>query len=275
MIKLIASDLDNTALYEGELYEANKSAIRRALDEGVEFVAVTGRGLSAIPDAFWTLKGFCYAITSNGACITKLDTGEKLAHYTIDSKDVVKLIKIAIDYNAAVEIFVDGRAYVSTDYYLNPVKYGMPEGLVPYVTSSRTPVESILGLINDNLSNIDNFAFVVKDAEMHKNVVAKVRDMCPDTFVVDCEPQWVEVMNPLCNKGNSLMKLAEYLGINADEIAAVGDGDNDIEMLEYAGFSVAMGNASPKLKEIADFITLDVQKDGLAYAIDKILKEYR
>ncbi|NRW84336.1 Cof subfamily protein (haloacid dehalogenase superfamily) [Clostridium beijerinckii] len=73
------------------------------------------------------------------------------------------------------------------------------------------------------------------------------------------------------NKGGGLEKLVELLEIDLKEIAAIGDNNNDIEMLQMAGIGIAMGNASEDIKAKADFITLDNDKDGAAEAILKIL----
>lgn len=270
MIKLIASDLDNTALNNGILSEANKEAIERAGKLGIGFVAVTGRGLGAIPRDFFDIESFNYAVTSNGASITNVRTGERLKHFTVSPEDTTTLMAIARELGAQVEIFIEGKAYVNPDYYEDPVSFGMPESIKDYIIWSRHPVDDIWKFIEDNAGEIENFAFVARDGEMHENIVKEVLEKCPDNFMVDSECQWVEIMNMNCDKGRSLKALTDYLGIDLADVAAFGDGDNDLEMLEAAGVSFAMGNASENLKRIADHITLDVKEDGLAVAINRI-----
>ncbi len=272
MIKLIASDLDNTALYNGRLSEENSRAIQRALDNNFEFVVVTGRGLSAVTEDFYNLKGFAYAITSNGASITNVRTGERIGHFTLDRQTVNKLFDIGRSNGASFEIFVEGRGHVSREYYDDPLPYGIPEKLIPYIRFSRSPVENLDKYISDNSEQIENFVFVVKNEDMHRQIVEQVKVLCPDTFVVDCDSQWVEVMSRSCSKGNGLKILSDFIGIDRTEVAALGDGDNDIEMLEFAGLPIAMGNASDRLKSAARFVTTDVRDNGLAYAVNLILE---
>ena len=131
-------------------------------------------------------------------------------------------------------------------------------------------MEDIEKYISENFEQIENFVFVVKDADMHRQVAEKVRAQCPDTFVVDCDSQWVEVMSKSCSKGNGLRLLCESIGIDRTEVAALGDGDNDIEMLEFAGLAIAMGNASDRLKGTARYVTADVRDNGLAQAVNLI-----
>ena len=200
MYKILASDLDNTALLDGHLTAVNKRAIQKACNAGMEFVAVTGRGLSAVAADFYDIEGFNYAITSNGACISNVRTGEVIKRFTVTVENVKKLMQIGLEKGATFEIFVNGRAYVSEEYYADPVRYGMPERLVSYIKYARTPVSDIIGFINENEDQIDNFVYVVKNAEMHDAVANAVREQCPDSFIVDCDHQWVEVMNINCNK---------------------------------------------------------------------------
>jgi len=81
----------------------------------------------------------------------------------------------------------------------------------------------------------------------------------------------LEVMNKGINKGNAIRILAEIYGINREEIIAIGDNENDISMIEYAGLGIAMGNAVDTLKERADYITGNYDEDGVAQAIEKFV----
>src|SRR3712207_1192542 len=81
----------------------------------------------------------------------------------------------------------------------------------------------------------------------------------------------LEIQKKGINKGSSLNFLAKKLGINPNEVIAVGDSGNDIDMIKYAGLGVAMGNAFSEVKEIADYITYTNEEDGLAHVIEKFI----
>ena len=81
----------------------------------------------------------------------------------------------------------------------------------------------------------------------------------------------MDVTPPGINKAVGLSRLADYLGIKQMEVMAVGDGDNDLDMIRYAGIGVAMENAIDDLKKAASFITKDCDNDGIAYAIEKLV----
>ena len=87
---------------------------------------------------------------------------------------------------------------------------------------------------------------------------------CSADFSLECVPQGID-------KATSLDRLHERMGIGRDEIVAMGNGYNDISMIEYAGQGVAMANAAQEVKEKADFVTLSYEEDGVAYVIEEVL----
>ena len=82
-------------------------------------------------------------------------------------------------------------------------------------------------------------------------------------------PYFLEILDKRVTKGTGVKSLADALGIKAEEVMAIGDQENDIAMIEYAGVGVAMDNAIPAVKEAANFITKSNLEDGVAYAIEK------
>ena len=84
-------------------------------------------------------------------------------------------------------------------------------------------------------------------------------------------PRFLEIVNAQVNKGEALRFVAEHFGVKREEVMAIGDSNNDIAMVEYAGLGVAMGNASPRVKEAADVMTKSNQEDGVAEAIKKYI----
>ena len=86
---------------------------------------------------------------------------------------------------------------------------------------------------------------------------------------VKSTPFYYEIMNKNASKGNALAKLADHLGLNKDEVMAIGDNENDLSMIDYAGIGVAMGNATENVKTIADVHTTSNDEDGVAQIIEK------
>ena len=82
-------------------------------------------------------------------------------------------------------------------------------------------------------------------------------------------PYFLEILHKSVTKGTGVKALADVLNIKPEEIMAIGDQENDIAMIEFAGVGVAMENAIPSVKEAADFVTKTNLEDGVAYAIEK------
>lgn len=106
--------------------------------------------------------------------------------------------------------------------------------------------------------------------EFESHIPEKFRE---DFYVVRSQPYLIEVLPKNINKSSGLRELSKILEIELSEIMAVGDAMNDYEMLQEVGFSVAMGNASQSIKDIADFVTLTNEEDGVIYAISHWIKE--
>jgi len=88
---------------------------------------------------------------------------------------------------------------------------------------------------------------------------------------VRSQPYYLDVTHPLANKGDALSSLAELLEVPLAEVAAIGDGHNDVAMFERSGFSIAMGNASPDVQRAADFVTASNGEDGFAQAMERLI----
>ena len=113
--------------------------------------------------------------------------------------------------------------------------------------------------------------------EQEKEVLDKITPQIPyelfDQYkVIRSVDFMLEFMKRGCSKATGLEKLAKYLNISKEEIIAIGDADNDIEMIQYAGVGVAMKNAKDEIKNLADFVTKSNEEDGVAYVINKFFR---
>lgn len=113
--------------------------------------------------------------------------------------------------------------------------------------------------------------------EQEKEVLDKITPQIPNELfdqykVIRSVDFMLEFMKKGCSKATGLEKLAKYLNISKEEIIAIGDADNDIEMIQYAGVGVAMKNAKDEIKNLADFVTKSNEEDGVAYVINKFIR---
>jgi hydroxymethylpyrimidine pyrophosphatase-like HAD family hydrolase len=92
-----------------------------------------------------------------------------------------------------------------------------------------------------------------------------------EATIVRSQPYYLDITSRCANKGDALSKLAELLAIPPPEIAVIGDGSNDVAMFARAGLSIAMGNASPEVRQAADVVTKSNREDGFAAAVHRFI----
>lgn len=268
MIKLIAIDLDGTLLTDEKTISAgNKAAIQAAKAQGVKVVLCTGRPLNSVLNYLEELgltETGDYAVTFNGGLVQKNDTGEIL------SKDVMTHETMADIYalGQSLEIPID---VVSGDivYNLQPQPEAHP---------------SIYHELNRILTFKDStVADLPKDRDYNKMVSAMPKEYLeqklgeiPQAYrdkysIVRSGTNLFEFLNKNVTKANGLKRLGELLDIQSSEMMALGDEENDLTMIEFAGVGVAMANASDQIKAVADFITLSNEADGVAHAVEKFV----
>ena len=113
---------------------------------------------------------------------------------------------------------------------------------------------------------------VSADFELLERCEREMRAVFADRATVGrSQPYYLDITHPFANKSFALSQIAELLGVPLAEIAAIGDGGNDIAMFERCGLSIAMGNASPEVQRAADFVTDSNSEDGFANAIEQFI----
>jgi len=113
---------------------------------------------------------------------------------------------------------------------------------------------------------------MIDEPEILDKAIARIPAEVKEKYtVLKSAPYFLEILDKRVNKGTGVKSLADALGIKPEEIMTLGDQENDIAMLEYAGLGVAMENAIPSVKEVANFVTKSNLEDGVAYAIEKFV----
>lgn len=271
-IRLIALDLDNTTLDgEGRLTPRCRRAIERALSSGVEVVVASGRSRRSLPQDLLEVGGLRYAITSNGAAVYDLRTGEAL-HRLVLPQEAVGMLLAAVDPALELQAFVDGQGFASAEYLADPSRYGaMTPVRWEYLKRTRSPVPDIRRFIWENRARLDMFDVVLPEAGHREALIRQLRETVPGVYVTTSAQYLVEVVHPQCGKRAGVCWLGERLGIPAEQTAAFGDAENDRDMIEYAGLGCAVANAEPQVRAAADWVVPSHREDGVAWAIERIL----
>ena len=265
MIKLLAADMDGTCLdSKSRMSEKTVEALRAAAEKGVMVVPATGRNLNCIPHRLKKESFYDYAITSNGACV-------------IDLKENKKIYNACSPWETAAEL-LDGfsgkglgiTAQIDNEYYLQGRLLSLA-GRIYYGKDSEISicvrnVSDFIKMKKCEVEEIQLYFLHPKARERSEQLLSGYGGLSSAYSSI-----YVEVFDQNASKGIALAQLAKHLGIKKEEIACIGDGENDLTMFASSGLKLAMGNAVDALKEKADYVLPDNNSDGVAFAIEKYI----
>lgn len=279
-IELIALDLDRTTLRsDSSLSPRTRQAIQSAMDMGIEVVVISGRPRCSLPESVLEIPGIRYLVTSNGAAVNRRmnDVEERIWAWTLTEKAALSILEHTYPFfekeQLAYETFVEGTAYASQDYVNQPTKYGAPERAVPYVQNTRIAVADFPAFINAHAHELDSFDMIVRDREVFYQLKTHLKDLVEDIYMTSSMERMLEISSKDAGKASGLRFVLNELGLEPCHAVAFGDGDNDADMLKYAGLGIAMANAMPFCLACADFVAKSNDEDGVAEIIELIVKE--
>ena len=273
-VRLIALDMDGTLLLSDHqtVPQRNIDAIRRADAAGIHVCICTGRMLEDASDFVHRLNLPCMLIACNGTRISDapLPEGHIIYRRSLEPEDAKRAIDILLPYHIMMNGFEDGRVttvafapgqhYHITDRALVEACYG-EEAM--YAAAKR-------GIMKLYLAE-DGYAGAV-DTENTKAARAAIQKALPHLQLTKSSPGNIEIMPENAGKGTALAYLAQHLGLEREQVMAMGDAENDLSMLEYAYHSVAMANGSDAVKAACRYQTTSNDDCGVAAMIDRVLE---
>jgi Cof subfamily protein (haloacid dehalogenase superfamily) len=275
--KMLVTDMDYTLLNkEKKVSERNREAVRKAMEKGVHIVVATGR-IYTSARVYAKLLGVCTPIiASNGAIIREaafdnpMDTEKTIYKDVLSPEAVKEMIRLSHKYGLFCHFFTEDTIYAEKLVNVS-VRYTEWN---KYLGEQDQVKIKIVDDIYESLQKdgVQILKAVVVDSDSEK--IQGLRDSIEETGVVSVSQSMkdnLEVMNKGVTKGSAVKMLAKLYGIDREEIIAIGDNENDLSMIEYAGLGIAMGNAEEALKKAAKHITGDYQQDGVAEAIERFI----
>lgn len=264
-IKLLALDIDGTLLGRDYIISDQvKAAIKSVIAQtDVKVVLASGRMAHSTNVVAEELGVTTPMVCYQGAMVIQYPEKDILFHKQVPTNLAKKVIKEIEAEDIHVNIYINDQIYmtkiteVATSY--SSARYLTPNLVKDYSILDNNPTTKIVGL------------------DTNPDKVARLIDRLQPKYVnslniTSSNPEFIEVVNPDVNKGKTLYEFAEKLwGIMPENIMAIGDGNNDFDMINQAGVGVAMGNATDKVKAAAKFITDTVDNYGAVKAIEKYL----
>lgn len=268
-IRLIALDMDGTVLRTDKtVSERTMRALHSAVEQGIAVVPATGRIAKMVPKPVASVPGVRYAVTSNGAAVADLKERTFLYTNLMSREATDRLLRMLDSCGLLAEAYCGGISYSDSRRMKMFQTYSVPKNIYDYVLESQIFVGNLPEFIASREYRLEkvNVPYVpdFMQGPLREQVLS-----AGDYSVVSSCPENLEVNKAGASKGDGLARLCERLGIRPSEVLACGDGDNDMEMIRFAGVGVAMENSIPALKEAADFVTDTNDRDGVAKAVEK------
>lgn len=268
MIKLIVSDLDETLLStDRSVSRKNRQWIQKAKQKGVKFVCATGRGYSSIQGTLEEIgsrdESGEYTISYNGGAITE-NKGNRLIHFEgLDFDVASQLFQKGLAYDVCIHVYTLDTVWI---YQIFDGEREYLKGRMEFTLFDAQDLSFLQG------QEIVKVLYVDTNRE-HLNEIAKeMEPITKDLDVSFSSNRYLEFNKKGVNKGNATLRLGKMLGIEANEIAAVGDNLNDLSMIRVAGLGAGVRNTVEEMKEECDVILEHTNdEDAIAELIERFV----
>lgn len=261
--KLICSDLDDTLIAKDQSIGKNlKSSIDAYVKAGGKFCIVTGRMTAGAVPVAKELGLIGELITYQGAVVTDLQSGDVLYSISIACEDAVEIGRYIESKNYYYQTYVGDKFYTA-----NPNEFTELYGKLSHAEFEKTE-----GLLSDFLekNNISPPKLLVMSEEKNiPKILSDLQSKFEGRFLINTsKPFIIEIIPKEISKGKAVEFLAKKYGLKREEIICVGDSDNDLTMLEYAGLPVCVRGGSERAIATAKIIAPDCDDDAVSWVID-------
>jgi len=268
-IKLLVLDIDGTiAGASNEVRPAVLEAIKAAQDQGVLVAIATGRMYRSALRFHEKVGANLPLVAYQGAWIQDPVTNKRHLHQPVPSHLAAELLdyleKPEFKSRVSIHFYIDDQLYVR-EVITDTKEYALRSGIPPNsVGDLRTTLDK----------SPTKILALSEDTDLIDELLVAVRKLYrpEELYLTKSVATFFEMAHPLVNKGVAVDYLAkELLQIPPEQVMTIGDNFNDVEMLQYAGIGVAMGDAPEEVKAIADWVAPSVEADGVAVAIDRFI----
>lgn len=272
-IGLVATDLDGTFLVSGDqMHPENIEALRACERAGVYLCACTGRTWGETRNIVRRARMGEFAVVNNGAAIIRLETEEEVFCKRFDTEQVQKILSIGLEIGAC-HVAIAGREGLysyegkASDYFYKRrgqlAALGEPGWETIVIAKDREE------MVQRAQGDMEGVQFIF-DTRQQQELLRERADKAVGIEMTRPGFSHIEVSPKGCTKAHALSLVAAHYGVPQSEVMALGDSFNDLEMLQWAGVSVAMDNADPELKAQADFVAGHNRDAGFAKAIRRL-----
>lgn len=264
--KVLVLDIDGTLTNSNkEITPSTKRGIQMVLEHGHKVILASGRptpGMRRYEKELELEKYGGYLLSFNGGRIVECRSGD-ITYQRILPLSIVPGLHAFAKKNGCGLLTYFGENIISA---FEPDEYAILESRINDMPIKV--VDNFVEFVDFDINKCLMTAPVDKAPALEKQLQEKYGDI---VSVYRSEPFFIEIMPKNVDKATSLDKMLESVGLTRENAICCGDGFNDISMIQYAGTGVAMGNAQPAVKEVADYITGTNDEDGLVQVINEFI----
>lgn len=259
---LVAIDLDGTLLgSDNKISPRVEESLALVQAKGIKVTIATGRMFISARTFAKQLGIDVPLICYQGAQIRDPITGNIVTEALIPQEIALLVINYCKKYSYHVNAFQGDMVYM--DALTKEAEF--------YLRLSGVDGTVVNDLTNWLAADLLKLVIVTDESTTFKIVKELTEELGDQLNVTRSYPIFAETISPIASKGRALRKLAAHLGIQIERTMGIGDNLNDLDLVEVAGFGVAMGNGAPEVKAQADYVTDNVESDGVATALDKLI----
>ena len=268
--KLVAFDMDGTLLNsKKEIVKDSIHAIQKAVSARKEVILSTGRGPAELTDYICQIPGLRYLDCLSGAMVYDLKEKKIIYSNPLQPEIVKNLLEIAKEEDTMIH-FLTNDSIVQKSDLENMGHYNMSIYKSMFEKITQT-YENIYETYHQNPFPVAKLNIYHTSTDSRRKTEERIKQSGLAVSMVYSEFSSLEVSAQGVNKGTGLKKLCQHLGLSIEETIAVGDADNDTDILKTAGLAVAMGNAKDSIKAIADVVVSDCDHNGCVEVIQNYL----
>ena len=261
MIKMVVTDIDGT-IYSPQtgITEEVKKCIHNLINNGIHVAIATGRNFGSTKTIADEIGIKCPLICYQGGLINTYE-GKTINVKYVDEKPAREIVKELRSRGIHMNVYIEDVLFVENDN----------DYIKDYVGDKGIDYFKVDSFDTLDFTKLNKILAIDRDTELIENLIKELQEKYPELYVVKSTSIFCEIANKDATKGNAIKFLANKLGFTEKEVLAIGDQNNDIEMVVTAGVGVAMGNGTEEIKSKADYITDTVLNNGFVKAIDKFV----
>ena len=266
--KLLALDMDGTLLNsQKKISPRTAAAIDELSKRGIHIVTSTGRGFVEMSDYRDVVKLMNCGILNSGGLLFDFRNDTPIKIHGLDEKIILQLIDFGLEERAMIHMLSVRKSLARDEDIQHMEAFDMSD-YHDMFNRVCTRCDDLKKYVHEHPGEVIKINLYHRDRISRDRNLARIEPL--HLSISFAEANNLEMSPENITKASGLRELCDFLKIDVAETVAIGDAHNDTEILQTAGLAVAMGNASPEIKSLADFVTLDNDSDGVAAAIEKI-----